>query len=134
MLARRFVVMIPVIVVMSVLRRIRVMFGMNAGVMSALLFRERLDVARGEADLPLVRIDLDDACADRLTDMEMFVQLLARIAIHFRKVRQTFDTVGQTDEKTEVGDLRDRSDHFFPNGVDLREVVPLVRQELADRK
>src|SRR6185295_13393479 len=41
-------------------------FGGGSAMLGALLVGERLDVARGQADLRLVRIDLDDARAHRV--------------------------------------------------------------------
>src|SRR5687768_5759257 len=49
-------------------------------------------------------------------------------------MREAFHSARETDEQTEVGDLRDVADHFVANVVTAREVVPFVRQELADRE
>src|ERR1051326_2046711 len=88
-------------------------------VMRLFLRRQRLDVTRGEADLPLRRIDLDDARADSVAGMERLVEFLPRVALHLGHVREAFHAVGETNEQTEVGDLRDLSDPFIADVVHL---------------
>ena len=59
---------------------VRLVQVVTAGELLALLIGERLHVSRGQADLPLVRVDLDDARAHRLADMKDLVELLPVVA------------------------------------------------------
>src|SRR3954452_10525159 len=97
-------------------------------------FRQRLDVARGETDLLVGPVDLDDARANGLADVKRLVELRFRIARNLRDVREPFHAVGNANEEAEVGDLGNRADQLIADVVRLREVVPLVRQELFDRE
>src|ERR1041385_3258844 len=116
-------------------RRLRLgLLVLAAAGLRALFLRERLDVARGEADLLVVPIDLDDPRPHRLADVEELVELLLAVALDLRDVREPFHALGHLDEEPEVGDLRDVADDFVADAVRLREVVPLVRQELLDRQ
>ena len=49
-------------------------------------------------------------------------------------VGESFDSVREADEETEVRDLRDDADDLVTHVVIFREVVPFVRKELANRK
>src|SRR3954454_16746886 len=97
-------------------------------------FRQRLDVARGETDLLVGPVDLDDARANGLADVKRLVELRFRIARNLRDVREPFHAVGNANEEAEVGDLGNRADQLIADVVRFREVVPLVRQELFDRE
>ena len=94
--------------------------------MCAFTLRQRLDIARGQPDLPLVRVNLDDANPDRISDFERFIQLDFRIALNLGHVREAFDAFGDTDEQAEIGDLRDGADQLLAEVMRLGEVVPFV--------
>src|ERR1041385_3917312 len=92
-----------------------VMMLVSAAVPGFLLVGQRLDVARGQSDLPLARIDLDDPRPERLARMEQLVELHPAVALDLADMREPFDAVGEADEETEVGDLCDDADHFVPD-------------------
>src|SRR6266545_3411700 len=99
----------------SLLRRIRVrrlvmLFDRRGAVLQTLFLGQRLDVARGQPDLPLGGIDLDDPRANRVARLKELVEFLPHVALHFRNVSETFHSIRKTNEQTEVGDLRDRAD------------------------
>src|SRR5258708_1980375 len=120
------------------LRRLRHLRGplrlgdLHTAVLQTLLVRERRDVACRQADLSLCRIDLDDAGPDGFANMEGLVQLQLHVALDLRYVGQPFDAVRQAHKQTEVRDLRDRTNDFIPDLVDLCEVIPLVGKELTN--
>src|SRR3954451_11626135 len=95
---------------------------------------QRLDVARGKTDFLVRPVDLDDARANGFADVKGLVELRFRIARDLGDVREPFHAVGHANEETEVGDFGNRSDQLIADVVRLREVVPLVRQELFDRE
>src|SRR4051812_17729356 len=97
-----------------------------------LVLGQRPHVARRQTDLLVGPVDLDHARAHRLADMKGLIELRFRIARDFRDVRQPFHAIGDADEEAKVGDLRDRANDLVANIVRLREVVPLVREELFD--
>src|SRR3954447_337138 len=78
---------------------------------------QRLDVARGETDLLVGPVDLDDARANGLADVEGLVELRFRIARNLRDVREPFHAIGHANEEAEVGDLGDRSDQLIADVV-----------------
>ena len=108
----------------SVLRRSR----RDLGEVLVLL---EVGVDEGEADLPLVDVDADDAHLDLLARLEQVLRLGVAVVGELRDVEQTLEVVVELHEHTEVGDLRDEAGEQVADVVVRRDrLEPRVGGEL----